>query len=178
MTSLPKTYKIAQFEKADAPLTFKDVELKQPSAGEVLVSQYRHSTLTLTSSCPISSVSNTAHKPQVKVLAVGVCHSDAGVQSGAFGNSFPITPGHEIIGDVVAVGDGEKRWKVKDRVGGPWHGGHDGTCKQCQRGQMQMCQNGAVNGVTRNGGYAEYGMSSSGSASPIINFVPKYKHWY
>jgi D-arabinose 1-dehydrogenase-like Zn-dependent alcohol dehydrogenase len=49
------------------------------------------------------------------------------VHSGAFGNSFPIIPGHEVIGDVAAVGDGESKWKVGDRVGGAWHGGHDGT---------------------------------------------------
>jgi len=126
--TLPKTYKAAVFESANSPLVIKAIELKEPSVGEVLV----------------------------KVLAVGVCHSDAGVQSGDFGNSFPIIPGHEIIGNVVAVGDGDKKWKVGDRVGGPWHGGHDSTCKQCNRGQFQMCQNGAVNGVSRDGGYAEY----------------------
>jgi D-arabinose 1-dehydrogenase-like Zn-dependent alcohol dehydrogenase len=128
MTSPPKTYKAAIFEKADAPITIKNVELKHPSASEVLV----------------------------KVIACGVCHSDATVQAGQFGNGFPIILGHEVIGNVVAVGDGEKRWKVGDRVGGPWHGGHDSVCKQCQRGQFQMCQNGAVNGVTKDGGYAEY----------------------
>lgn len=64
-----------------------------------------------------------------------------------FGNSFPIIPGHEIIGDVVAVPDSEKTWKVGDRVGGPWHGGHDGTCKACQRGLFQMCKNETINGV-------------------------------
>ncbi|TVY82065.1 Alcohol dehydrogenase patD [Lachnellula suecica] len=130
MTSLPKTYKAAVFEKANAPFTLKDLPLKEPSQGEVLV----------------------------KVLACGVCHSDAGVCGGAFGNSFPITPGHELIGNIAAVGEGEKRWKVGDRVGGPWHGGHDGVCKQCQRGQFQMCQNGAINGVTKDGGYAEYAL--------------------
>jgi len=128
MTPLPKTYKAAVFEKVNAPFTLKDVDLKAPAPGQVLV----------------------------KVIATGVCHSDAGVQSGAFGNSFPIVPGHEVIGNVAAVGDGEKRWKVGDRVGGPWHGGHDAICKQCQRGQFQMCQNAAVNGVTQDGGYAEY----------------------
>ncbi len=35
-------------------------------------------------------------------------------------------PGHETIGNVVAVGPGEKLWKIGDRVGAPWHGGHDG----------------------------------------------------
>lgn len=128
MTPLPKTYKAAVFEEANAPLTIKDIELTPPSAGEILV----------------------------KVIASGVCHSDSGVQAGAFGNSFPIIPGHELIGNVAAVGEGEKRWKVGDRVGGPWHGGHDAICKQCQRGQFQMCANAAVNGVTRDGGYAEY----------------------
>ncbi len=101
MTPLPKSYQVAVFEKANAPLTLKDVALESPKVGQVLV----------------------------KVLATGVCHSDAAVQAGAFGNSFPIVPGHEIIGNVVAVGEGEKRWKVGDRVGGPWHGGHDGVCK-------------------------------------------------
>ena len=41
-------------------------------------------------------------------------------------NFSPIVPGHEIIGYVVAVGEGVSVWKVGDRVGGAWHGGHDG----------------------------------------------------
>lgn len=61
-------------------------------------------------------------------------------------------PGHEVIGTVVEVGPGEKRWKVGDRAGGPWHGGHDGTCKACNRGLFQMCDNEVINGVSRNGG--------------------------
>ena len=40
------------------------------------------------------------------------------------GSPFPIIPGHEIIGEVVAVGEGDKKgWKVGDRIGGAWHGG-------------------------------------------------------
>ncbi|KAI9810517.1 MAG: hypothetical protein M1827_006190 [Pycnora praestabilis] len=129
MTSnLPKTYKAAVFEKANAPLTIKDVELQLPKRGEILV----------------------------KVLATGVCRSDAAVQAGLMGNSFPIIPGHEVIGNVAAVGEGESTWKVGERIGAPWHGGHDGTCQQCKRGQFQMCANEQINGVTRDGGYAEY----------------------
>ena len=64
--------------------------------------------------------------------------------------------GHEFIGDVAAVPASEKRWKVGDRVGGAWHGGHDFSCKQCARGQYQMCQNKTVNGVYREGGYGQY----------------------
>lgn len=61
-------------------------------------------------------------------------------------------PGHEVIGTVVAVGEGEKKWKEGDRVGGAWHGGHDGLCKSCNKGLFQMCENEAINGVTMNGG--------------------------
>lgn len=93
--SLPQTYKAAVIEKANAPLVIKDLPLKAPGPKQVLV----------------------------KVLACGVCHSDAGAQGGHFGNSFPLVPGHEIIGDVVAVGDGVKRVAIGDRAGGPWHGG-------------------------------------------------------
>lgn len=66
--------------------------------------------------------------------------------------SFPRIPGHEVIGTVVAIGPDEKRWKIGDKVGGPWHGAHDGSCKACNRGLYQMCENELVNGVTRDGG--------------------------
>jgi len=141
--NLPKTFKAAVFEKADAPLTIKDIPLELPKQGEILV----------------------------KVLASGVCHSDAMVQAGHMGNSFPIIPGHETIGVVAAVGPDEKVWKVGERVGGAWHGGHDGSCKQCKRGQFQMCQNGAINGVTRNGGYAEYCTLRSEAVVPVPESV-------
>lgn len=65
---------------------------------------------------------------------------------------FPLVPGHEAIGKVVATGPDEKNWKVGDRAGAAWHGGHDGTCKACKRGLYQMCQNEEINGVSKNGG--------------------------
>jgi len=128
MASLPKTYKAAAWLSVDSDLTIIDKELKLPAVGEILV----------------------------KSLACGVCHSDAMVRGGQMGDVFPIVAGHEVIGDVVAISDGECKWKVGDRVGGPWHGGHDHTCKACQRGLFQMCESEAINGVTRDGGYAEY----------------------
>ncbi|CAN8101238.1 unnamed protein product [Discula destructiva] len=126
--SLPKTYKAAFFEKRGEDLVLKDVELKQPGPGQILV----------------------------KVLACGVCHSDRFVQQGNLGDVFPRVPGHEVVGDVVVVGEGVTRFKGGERVGGAWHGGHDGSCRSCQRGLFQICDNGDVNGVSRDGGYAEY----------------------
>jgi D-arabinose 1-dehydrogenase-like Zn-dependent alcohol dehydrogenase len=71
---------------------------------------------------------------------------------------FPLILGHEVIGTVVAVGPSEKKWKEGDRVGGPWHGGHDGVCKSCNRGLFQMCDNELVNGVSRNGGCTSFSL--------------------
>lgn len=105
-----------------------------------------------------------------------MCHSDAVVQAGSFGNGFPIVPGHEIIGTVAAVGPGVEKWKVGERVGGAWHGGHDGTCKQCNRGNFQMCSNGAINGVTRNGGFAEYVHLRTEAAVRVPEDVDPYKY--
>ncbi|KAI5459091.1 chaperonin 10-like protein [Mariannaea sp. PMI_226] len=130
MSSLPKTYKAVVLEAANAPFTIKDVELQHPSKGEVLV----------------------------KVLACGVCYTDVATAGGHLGDVFPRTPGHEIVGDIVEVGEGVTRFTGGERVGGPWHGGHDSECRQCQRGLFQMCEKKAVNGVTRDGGYAEYAL--------------------
>ncbi|ETN45081.1 uncharacterized protein HMPREF1541_09957 [Cyphellophora europaea CBS 101466] len=126
--SLPKEFKVAVFKENGKPLVFEQRPLEQPKDGHILA----------------------------KVLACGVCHSDAAVQVGAFGNSFPIVPGHEVVGEVVAVPESEKRWKIGDRVGGAWHGGHCGNCKACRRGLFQMCETETINGVMRDGGYAEY----------------------
>ncbi|KAI0474136.1 alcohol dehydrogenase [Xylariaceae sp. FL0804] len=126
--SLPKTYKAGVLEAKGQPIVIKEVELKPPGPGEVLI----------------------------RVLACGVCHSDLFEQAGHLWNEWPRVPGHEIVGDVVAVGSGVTRFQGGERVGGPWHGGHDGVCTQCARGQFQMCASSQVNGVTRDGGYAEY----------------------
>lgn len=62
----------------------------------------------------------------VKVEACDVCFSDMFAQNNYMGAGFPIVPGHKIIGYVAALGEGVTRWKVGDRIGGGWHGDHDG----------------------------------------------------
>jgi len=128
MSSLPKTFKKAAFKEQGGRLSIEEAPLQGPSNNEILI----------------------------KVEACGVCHSDIVVQNNAFGAGFPLIPGHEVIGRVAAVGDGVQAWKVGDRIGAGWHGGHDGTCGACQKGLFQMCENQAITGVTRDGGYAEY----------------------
>ncbi|KAM5465132.1 putative secondary metabolism biosynthetic enzyme [Microsporum ferrugineum] len=133
------TFRQAAFKEAGGPLVIEEVEMTSPGRGEVLV----------------------------KVQACGVCFSDTFAQHNVMGGglcgvaaeliaSSPIVPGHEIIGHVTAVGEGVEQWKIGDRIGGAWHGGHDGTCAQCRKGYFQMCDNQVVNGETKGGGYAEY----------------------
>ncbi|KAL3432340.1 hypothetical protein BDV09DRAFT_187609 [Aspergillus tetrazonus] len=71
-------------------------------------------------------------------------------------HSSPIVPGHEIVGRVADLGDRVSGWAIGDRIGGAWHGGHDGSCKACRKGWYQMCDSQIINGVTKDGGYAEY----------------------
>ena len=94
---------------------------------------------------------------RIKVEASGVCHSDAvTVYSVWPGIAYPRVPGHEIAGRIDALGPQTTGWSVGDRVGVGWHGGHDGTCDRCRRGDFITCRNLAVPGIARDGGHAEY----------------------
>ena len=93
----------------------------------------------------------------VKVHACGVCHSDVFAKVGTYGGGWPIIPGHEIAGEIAALGEqigGD--WTVGQRVGVGWFGGNCGWCEQCRRGHFIDCENGVIPGVTIDGGYAEY----------------------
>jgi D-arabinose 1-dehydrogenase-like Zn-dependent alcohol dehydrogenase len=93
----------------------------------------------------------------VKVHACGVCHSDMFAKEGGFpGVSYPVIPGHEIAGEITALGDGVRGWEVGQRVGVGWFGGNCGWCEQCRRGQLIDCENMGIPGVTFDGGYADY----------------------
>jgi D-arabinose 1-dehydrogenase-like Zn-dependent alcohol dehydrogenase len=94
---------------------------------------------------------------RIKVIACGVCHSDVFTKEGLFpGIKYPRAPGHEIAGNIDALGAGVDNWKPGQRVGVGWHGGHDGTCPSCRRGDFVTCVNGQVPGIHYDGGYAEY----------------------
>jgi D-arabinose 1-dehydrogenase-like Zn-dependent alcohol dehydrogenase len=97
---------------------------------------------------------------RIKVEACGVCHSDVLVKEGLWpGMPYPRIPGHEIAGRVDKVGDGVMQWKVGQRVGVGWHGGHDFTCEACRRGNFVLCQNEKITALANDGGYAEYMVS-------------------
>lgn len=94
---------------------------------------------------------------RIKVLACGVCHSDVITKDGLFpGISYPRVPGHEVAGVIDAVGEGVREWHQGERVGVGWHGGHDGTCPACRRGDFINCANELICGIHYDGGYQEF----------------------
>lgn len=125
---MTSTMKMARVPEANAAFELVDVEIPEPGAGEV----------------------------RVKVHACGVCHSDSLTVMGAMGNDFPRAPGHEVAGEIDALGHGVGAWSAGDRVGVGWFGGCDFTCEACRRGDFISCANGRVAGISYDGGYAEY----------------------
>ncbi len=98
-----------------------------------------------------------AREVRIKVQACGVCHSDVLTKDGLWpGIQFPRVPGHEVAGVVDATGEGVAEWKKGQRVGVGWHGGHDGTCPECRRGDFRNCRNLKIPGISYDGGYQEY----------------------
>ncbi len=94
---------------------------------------------------------------RIRVQACGICHSDELTKEGLFpGISYPRVPGHEVAGVIDEIGAGVKDWKKGERVGVGWHGGQDGTCSACRRGDFVNCSNGKICGISFDGGYQEF----------------------
>jgi D-arabinose 1-dehydrogenase-like Zn-dependent alcohol dehydrogenase len=94
---------------------------------------------------------------RIKVQACGICHSDVLTKDGLIpGIEYPRAPGHEVVGLIDAVGNGVSHWNAGQRVGVGWHGGHDGTCRSCRRGDFGNCQNRKIPGISYDGGYQQF----------------------
>jgi D-arabinose 1-dehydrogenase-like Zn-dependent alcohol dehydrogenase len=105
---------------------------------------------------------------RIKVQACGVCHSDVFTKEGLWpGIQYPRVPGHEVAGVIDEVGVGVPGWKKGQRVGVGWHGGHDNTCRQCQRGDFRNCRNLQVPGISYDGGYQQYMIAPVEALVPI-----------
>jgi D-arabinose 1-dehydrogenase-like Zn-dependent alcohol dehydrogenase len=98
-----------------------------------------------------------AGQVRIKVQACGVCHSDVLTKEGSLpGIQYPRVPGHEVVGIIDEVGAGVSVWTKGQRVGVGWHGGHDGTCLSCRRGDFINCRNMKIPGISYDGGYQQY----------------------
>jgi len=93
----------------------------------------------------------------IRVLCCGVCRTDLHLAEGDLKPRAPdVTPGHEVVGEVVEAGPGAVRFQAGDRVGVAWLAGTDGSCRYCRRGNENLCPRSAYTGWDIHGGYADY----------------------
>lgn len=93
----------------------------------------------------------------IKIHACGICRTDLHVVDGELTEPrLPIIPGHQIVGEVVAVGTNVQRWHRGDRVGVPWLGRSCGQCDYCRAHRENLCDHIGLTGYQINGGFAEY----------------------
>jgi len=136
------TMRVAQVSKPGAGFQIVEREIPEPGAGQV----------------------------RIKVMACGICHSDVLVTEGVLPwIQYPRVPGHEVAGIIDKVGPGVTVWKTGKRVGVGWHGGHDGTCRECRRGDFRNCRNAKITGASYDGGYQQYMVAPVEALVPIPN---------
>jgi propanol-preferring alcohol dehydrogenase len=105
---------------------------------------------------------------RVKVSACGVCRTDLHVVDGELpGISYPIVPGHEVVGRIDALGDGVSELAPRVRVGVPWLGSTCGTCPYCHRREENLCDHPEFTGYTRDGGFATHLVADARYCFPL-----------
>lgn len=93
----------------------------------------------------------------IRVRTCGVCRTDLHVTEGDLDVHHPhVTPGHEIVGEVVCLGTGVDHSWTGARVGVAWLRSTCGQCRWCRRGQENLCPDSTYTGWDADGGYAEY----------------------
>lgn len=125
------------------PLVILDVEVPRPGPGQLLI----------------------------KVTSCGVCRSNLHMVEGDWlpgcPSFTPITPGHEVLGRVVALGDGVSDFAEDDLVGVMPLWSTCGSCEFCRSGADQLCQTKEITGETVDGGYAEYMLATAAHSYAI-----------
>jgi propanol-preferring alcohol dehydrogenase len=99
----------------------------------------------------------SADQVLLKIHACGVCRTDLHIMDGELTHpKIPLIMGHQIVGTLVEKGGNVQRFQIGERLGVPWLGYTDGTCKFCQRGQENLCDNPLFTGYTIDGGFSQY----------------------
>jgi propanol-preferring alcohol dehydrogenase len=107
------------------------------------------------------------------VHACGVCRTDLHVVDGDLTEPhLPLVPGHQIVGRVVAVGEGAERFAPGARVGVPWLGWTCGECRWCLSGRENLCERARFTGYDRDGGYADLATADERFCFPISDDYP------
>jgi propanol-preferring alcohol dehydrogenase len=121
--------KAMQLRAVKEPLRLVELPVPKPASGQVLI----------------------------RVSVCAVCRTDLHIVSGELSEpKLPLVIGHMIVGRVQAAGDGAERFATGDRIGVPWLGSVDGTCRFCRRGLENLCVSARFTGYHVDGGYAEF----------------------
>ena len=105
---------------------------------------------------------------RVEVSACGVCRTDLHVLDGELARpKLPLVLGHQIVGRIVERGTAVDSLAVGDRVGIPWLGWTDGTCRYCRSGRENLCVAARFTGYTLDGGYAEQAVADARFCFPL-----------
>jgi alcohol dehydrogenase, propanol-preferring len=116
------------------PLRAADVPVPEPEAGQV----------------------------RVRVRACALCRTDLHIVDGELTKpKLPLILGHQIVGEIDAVGEGVDDLRAGERVGIPWLGWTDGVCVYCRSGRENLCDQARFTGYDIDGGYAEYAVADA-----------------
>jgi propanol-preferring alcohol dehydrogenase len=127
-------------DQAGQPLTDRELPDPEPGTGQVLI----------------------------EVSACAVCRTDLHIFDGELTEpKLPLVPGHMIVGRVAGLGESASRFAEGDRVGVPWLGWVDGTCRYCRTGRENLCVQGKFTGYDFDGGYAERTVADERFCFPI-----------
>ena len=131
---------ITDLSENTEPLSMVDMPVPEPGAGEVLL----------------------------KVLTCGVCHTELDEIEGRTPPAFfPIVPGHQVVGEVVAQGAGVSEPEIGGRVGVAWIYSACGVCELCRNRKENLCMDFHATGRDAHGGYAEYMVVPAAYAYPL-----------
>lgn len=140
----PLIVRAMRLEHHGEPLALRELELPAPAPSEV----------------------------RIAVNACAVCRTDLHVVDGELPDAgLPMTPGHEIIGQVIAVGEQVTQWQMGDRVGVPWLGWACGRCEFCLAGAENLCPQARFTGYQLDGGYAS---AVNADARFVFRIPPAY----
>jgi uncharacterized zinc-type alcohol dehydrogenase-like protein len=96
------------------------------------------------------------HDVEIRVTHCGICHSDVHLVDGDWGaGSYPMVPGHEIVGTVAAAGPEVRHLQVGERVGVGWQRASCLSCELCNRGHENLCPRSEDTCVGHHGGFAD-----------------------
>jgi propanol-preferring alcohol dehydrogenase len=104
----------------------------------------------------------------IRVSACGVCRTDLHIVDAELTRpKLPLVPGHQIVGEVVAVGRHANGFEAGDRVGVPWLGWSCGVCRYCVNGLENLCDSARFTGYDIDGGYAELTVADHRFCFPV-----------